>query len=467
MRCSLGSWMRVGLIAATLGASLGCGDPSAPPSALRAVDGRLRDRDGREVLLRGVNARVEGVFDVTFDDGRVALEDIPPFGEDDCRFLGEDLGFDHLRLPINWSALEPADDQFQPAYVDRILALAAACDRHGVKTIVDFHQDGFSKEIGEDGAPLWAITPPPTQLLEGPLTDLDARRMSAQVTMAFTDFFHDTSGGWDRFAQAVAYVAARIDQQPGIVGLELFNEPYIFFDDQRLIDFHRHVAAAARAVAPGLAVVFEPAALRNLTDSDQASPAIEVDNAIYGPHVYVDVFEDGWAAEDVPKLDASVAATRAEATAHGAALYVGEFGHDASARGGRYVAAAMVAFDAQRASWAYWLYEEWSQGGWGLYDASGAARGALRADRADLLARAYPVAVDGDLVEVSYDPAPRRLTVRLDRAGAGVHVLAAPRRTFPGAVAVTCDGAAVVVTQAAGRVEVGCRGRELVMTPAP
>ncbi|MEZ4399096.1 MAG: cellulase family glycosylhydrolase [Kofleriaceae bacterium] len=360
--------MRASLSFAVFGALVwaGCGGgDGGPPSALRSVDGRLRDGDGREVLLRGVNARVRGVFDVTFADGRVALEDIPPFGEADCQFLAEDLGLDHLRLPINWSALEPQPGAYQAAYVDQIVALAAACDRHGVKTVVDFHQDAFSKEIGEDGAPLWAIQPAPTTLLEGPLDDLAARRMSPQVTAAFRTFFDDSAGGWDAFAGAVAFVAARIDGQPGVVGLELFNEPYILFDDATLVAFHQHVAARARAVAPGLAVFFEPAALRNLTDDDAADPPIGIADAVYAPHVYVDVFEDGWVAEDVPKLDASVAATRREAGVHGAALYVGEFGHDDSALGGRYVAAALAAFDRERASWAYWVYEEWSQGGWG------------------------------------------------------------------------------------------------------
>jgi endoglycosylceramidase len=452
---------------AALGA-IACGQPTVD-SALRSQQGRLRDRDGREVLLRGVNARVEGLFDVEFNDGRQKLEEIPPFGNDDCRRLGDELGLDHLRLPINWSALEPEDDQFQPAYVDRILAVAATCARYGVMTVVDFHQDAFSKEIGEDGAPLWAIHPAPTMLLEGPLTDLAERRMSAQVRDAFTTFFRNSAGGWDAFAQAVAYVAERIDGQPGIVGLELFNEPVIFFDDQTLVGFHRHVAASVREVAPGLAVFFEPSALRNITDSDAASPEIGITNAVYSPHVYTDVFEDGWVTEDVAKLDASVAAAKVEATAHQAALYVGEFGHDNTALGARYVEASLAAFDATRASWAYWVYEEWSQGGWGLYDATTApvGRGAFREARAALLARAYPVAVDGDLASVSYDISARRLTVGLERAGAGVHELAAPLLTYPAGVAVTCDGVAVVATRTGGRVRVGCAGRELVMSPAP
>ena len=55
--------------------------------------------------------------------------------------------------------------------------------------MIDLHEDAYSKEIGEDGAPLWAIQPPPTELLQGPLDDLGSRRTSAQVTAAFDTFF--------------------------------------------------------------------------------------------------------------------------------------------------------------------------------------------------------------------------------------------------------------------------------------
>src|SRR5579864_4010666 len=51
---------------------------------LRELDGRLVDQHRREVTLRGVNARVEGIFDVTFSDGRQPLEAIPPFDDGDA-----------------------------------------------------------------------------------------------------------------------------------------------------------------------------------------------------------------------------------------------------------------------------------------------------------------------------------------------------------------------------------------------
>src|SRR5262249_1547283 len=144
----------------------------------------LRDAAGRIAVLRGVNARIEGVFDVTFDDGRTPLEPIPPLDATDCTRMRA-LGFDLLRLPINWSGIEPTRDSFDEAYLDRVDAAVRCAADAGVYVLIDLHEDAYSKEIGEDGAPLWAIQPPPAMLLQGPLTDLGDRRTSAQVTAAF------------------------------------------------------------------------------------------------------------------------------------------------------------------------------------------------------------------------------------------------------------------------------------------
>src|SRR5881409_100442 len=114
--------------------------------------GRLLDERRREVTLRGVNARVEGIFDVTFGDGRLPLEPIPVFDDGDAATMAR-FGLNLLRLPISWSALEPVRGRFDAAYLDRIAAVVALCRAHGIVVLLDFHQDAFSKEIGEDGAP--------------------------------------------------------------------------------------------------------------------------------------------------------------------------------------------------------------------------------------------------------------------------------------------------------------------------
>src|SRR5580765_8552821 len=75
-------------------------------------DGRmLRDARGRALLMRGVNVRVDGIFDVGFDDGRAPRELIPGFDAGDVQAL-TGAGFNLLRLPLSWSALEPSPGQY-------------------------------------------------------------------------------------------------------------------------------------------------------------------------------------------------------------------------------------------------------------------------------------------------------------------------------------------------------------------
>src|SRR5262245_55757312 len=93
---------------------------------LRIEQGRLVDQRRREVTLRGVNARARGIFDVTFADGRLPLEDIPVFDDGDAARM-QGFGFNLLRLPLSWSALEPMPGAYDPAYLDRVAAIVDAC----------------------------------------------------------------------------------------------------------------------------------------------------------------------------------------------------------------------------------------------------------------------------------------------------------------------------------------------------
>lgn len=443
-----------------------CTEPALEALAPRVqpyADGTvLRDATGRELRLHGVNARVEGLFDVSFDDGRVPLETIPPFGEADCAFVAEELGMNLLRLPLNWSGMEPDDDAFDDAYFQRAATVIDGCWTHGVYTQLDIHQDAYSKEIGEDGAPAWAIVPAPETLLEGPLDDLADRRVSGPVLAAFRSLYADASGLHAAYGDMAGELAARFADHPGVVGLDLHNEPVPLGDQDALDAFHEAVAEAVREQAPAMAIHFEPDSFRNLTDSAPVSSPFPLGNAVYAPHVYTDVFEDGWASLDTAAVEASVAAAREEATAHDAPLLVGEFGHDPETETGRaYIAAALDAFDEHGASWAYWVYEEWSQGRWGLYGGDAEARGPLREPVADLLARPFPIAVDGRVAASTWDGA--TLTVRIEDAGDGTHELAAPARAWPGKVTASCDGEGVTASREGGRVRVRCAGAVLTL----
>ena len=418
----------------------------APPGFITTDRHDLRDDQGRLRVFRGVNARVAGVFDVTFADGRTAVEPIPDFTAADAQRMAE-MGFDALRLPVSWSGLEPASGSFDDAYLDRVAAVVTTASAAGLYVMLDLHQDAYSKEIGEDGAPLWAIVPPPTQLLQGPLTDLSARRNSAQVLAAFDTLFNDTSAGATlraSFAGAAAHLAARFAGSPAVIGYELFNEPTQEKSVATLTAFYVEAAGAIRAVDPYHLVFFEPDVSRDVTDTAYRSPAPFPDpRAVYAPHVYTDAFTGvDLTTVTIDALRPSMAAARKEADSWRAPLWIGEWGASPAAAGVEaYLGDELALQDEELASGTLWLWKEESQGDWGLY-AVDPTSGVFteRPAIVGAVARPYASAIPGKDASMEYDAGTRRLTVHWTGAGAAeLRVPAAP--LYPSGWSVTCEGA--------------------------
>lgn len=437
--------------------------PDAGPAAwLRAEGQVLRDGRGRQVLLRGINARIPGLFDVSFDDGRAPLEPIPAFGAEDVRALRR-LGFDVLRVPFDWSGLEPSRGVFSESDLARLDAIVAACREARLYCLLDLHQDAYSKEIGEDGAPLWAIDPAPAQLLGGPLTDLEARRTSAPVLDAFARFFAGTNGLQDAQAEAWARVAARYAGEPYVAGYELFNEPLA--EDRALLAYDAKLTAAIRARDPAHLVAIEPPAYRNVLDAwPPLAHPFAFGNVAYAPHVYTEVFSGqggDFAIADAGALRPSWEAAQREAAAFGGPLLVTEWGIDPKAAHALlYVQSEAALQDAAVASAIFWLYEERSQAGWGLFDEPDGGR-VERTPFVDALARTYPQAIAGRITALDSDDSAHLLEVRFDGLQSErQNLLAAPDRHFPQGALAQCDGLAVeaVADAQGGAVAVQCGG---------
>ncbi len=437
-----------------------CGADAHKTTPLASDGTHLRDDRGRIALLRGVNARVAGVFDVAFADGRTALETIPPLTAADCRRMRE-LGLDLLRLPINWSAIEPAQGSFDEAYLDRVDAAVSCAGDAGMVVLIDLHQDAYSKEIGEDGAPLWAIQPAPSQLLQGPLTDLDQRRLSTQVQAAFTTFFDpaDAAGLQAAFFAMLDHVAARWADAPAVAGFELYNEPTV--DDTDVAAFSAAAAAHVRAAAPDKLVMFEPSAVRNLLDAaPKPDHRFAVRDAVYAPHIYTYVFysDPTRLQRLVPAdLEPSVAAARDEATAWHTPLLVGEYGIGPTApNADLWMATEAQLHDRYLASDAFWLWKEQSQGSWGVYDHDAATDAWIeRPQVVHWLSRTHAARIAGTVVANEYDPATGALTLTT-HGSSTPHAIYVPTATF----SIACNGAALEATRdpATGLVEVACDG---------
>lgn len=446
---------------------VGCGTSEPPPddpcvgpafdgAPLSIRCGRLVDRDGREVMLHGINARIRGLFDNVLPDGELALGTLPEWTATDAAEMRA-MGFNALRLPVNWSGLEPTEDGgFDAAYVDRIAAVVDACRAAGVWVLVDFHQDGYTKHIGDDGAPLWATlpTPPPRD------PDDPNRNVSPAAQAAFRTFFGPSADGIRlraRFAAMVDHVATRFAGDDTVLGYELLNEPIASADE--LAAFHRELIASLRVTAPDKLIVFEPIAVRNVLDSAVPGDGSLGPGTVYAPHVYTGVFAAAPRPLTKEILEFSNASARAEADGWEAPLVITEWGFGPSDdQYADFVQWQQELQDQYLASSFYWVWKEYGATSWGFYsmdDATGAAT--PRSSTIAQFARLRPEAIAGTLTAIAHDPATRTLEVTFT----GRADLTVPNRiSLAGAasLAATCDGQAVPAVVSGATAEIDCSG---------
>lgn len=401
-------------------------EPVAPTQlvAVRVRDGRLIDAHGRQLRVRGVNARVEGLFDVTFDDGRERLQPLAELSAQDAQQMA-DFGFNMLRLPINWSGLEPVEGQLDEAYFTRVDEVLSHAKAAGIYVLIDVHQDAYSKHIGEDGAPLWAIVPPPKTLLEGPLDEdeLGRRRVSGQVISAFQSFWDDKERIQQRWMPMWSSVVARWHTRDEVIGFEPFNEP-IFSDraETKLHAFYARAHQRMREITPDKPLWVEPDALRNfrLSSPTPKGPFLD-EHTVYTPHFYPQLTKSpdpqlGWE----PIIRPSLEAMKVEAKAWGnAALVVGEWGADPlDPNTAEYAALFESIMDELGAGFVLWLWKERSQGYWGLFDFDEQTNAwTPREDAIKTFGTPAALAIPGLLLEHRFDRQTTTLTVRFEATG--------------------------------------------------
>jgi len=428
------------------------------PASVHVEGNTFRDGTGRQLLFRGYNAKVNGIFDVTFDDGRAPNEVFPSFDEAGAQKF-EELGFDALRLTINWSALEPQPLAYSDDFFSKVEAVLDMAKAHHFYVLLDMHQDAYSKEIGEDGQPLWAIVPPPPQLLGGPSDD--SRRLTGPVLQAGFSFFSNVAATDGRplqqaYVAAVQQMARRWVGRPEVLGFEAFNEPVVL-NPQQLADFHGTFADGVHSIDADAPIFFEPTGTRNQTDH-----ALVPDTpwshgpGVYAPHIYTGWFsvpdQHGWASEDPAVLAPSVVAATQEAAAWQTPLFVTEFDCDQTTpKGPLWLSDELDLQDEYLISSTVWA---WEPGDWGIRD----AQLNYRPDTVKVVSRAYPRAVAGDLVSISR-PAPGHLVVHYtatERTRGLAHEVSASPDYVNADYKILCDGAEVLADRSPGRASFLC-----------
>jgi endoglycosylceramidase len=208
VRCLL-----LGLLLMSLGEAF-----AAPLSRLSVAGDRIVDAAGRTVVLRGVNL------------GRKNAPFLPDRAEADYAALGR-WGFNCVRFYLNWAAIEPEPGVYDAAFMEGVAQQVAWANVHGVYVLLDIHQDLYSEKIpGGNGAPAWATLDDgqPHVMPGGPWGA--AYFTSPQVHQAFDSFWANREGPGgvglqDRFAAAAQALARRFADNPGVMGIDLYNEP--------------------------------------------------------------------------------------------------------------------------------------------------------------------------------------------------------------------------------------------------
>jgi len=436
--------IRFALLCAVLAA---CGDNMSASTCAgdrtSVCKGALRDPDGRAMFPRGVNfAGAHKTAPYTDDFTRADYTQL------------HDWGFRSLRFIVTWAAIEPTQGTYDEAYLDWVAERLRWAHDAGLDVILDMHQDVYGVGFGFDGAPAWTCDASHYAAFvprdPWPLNYTDAN------VLACIDRLNTDLPLQAQFAQMWGHVAARLANEPAVIGFDPLNEPHwgtcpvAMFEPDLLMPLYQRVIDEVRAVAPWV-VFAEPSGSRNLGFSTKFRP-FEIPDVVYAPHLYDPNAElqGGFDVAHRTTLLATADDLRADAERLGVPLWIGEYGGIASSPT---IAAYMdAAYDGAASTLGGSMY--WSMdkgGGYSMYDAQGQPQPAL----IDAIVRPAPDRIAGTPMAWEYDDATRALTLtwKTDASITAPTLIAVPAKVYPNGVRVECGGC--TVEEAPGEVRLG------------
>lgn len=327
--------------------------PAAASPELRAEGRHFKAADGRTVILRGINVA-----------GNSKVPPFVPFTDMSKLDPLKAWGYNAIRLLFNWEAYEPFPGQYNDEYLSLLVQIANAAWQRGIYTIVDFHQDGFSRYSVSgcgDGFPGWALPPEVTPAAPdnsggachnwGVMMTLDPG-----MHTSWSHFYADTHGVRTRYLMVWNRIVPAFVSNPGVIGYDLLNEPW-GWEAAELLPLYEDAAAIIRSIDP-TAILFIEGHVTTNGGLQTTLPKPSFGNFAYAPHFYeglalVSNYWSGitWAA------DMGYWTMNQKAQEWNVPLFVGEFGIGATATNGlAYVDLNYTKLDDYFASGAYWNY---------------------------------------------------------------------------------------------------------------
>ena len=214
------------------------------PSYLSSPGGPyLYDAKGRVVLLHGVNVVYKHAPYIAYPDPGMPWN----FSATDAANM-QRLGFNVVRLGIEWQALEPGSGgPNQPqvctpgapgnahewnkavaeAYLNHVQATVNLLARYGIYTLLDMHQDVYNTNFRGEGAPDWAVCTDNVPIVpKGGRWSNNYSNPTLQTAVAHfwaNDVVGNLQGNFDLVWKTVAQ---RFKNDPWVVGYDPYNEPF-------------------------------------------------------------------------------------------------------------------------------------------------------------------------------------------------------------------------------------------------
>jgi endoglycosylceramidase len=197
---------------------------AAPASAVGPVpplghEGRwITDAHGRVVILHGFNMVYKRPPYFPHAAG---------FGADDARFLHHH-GFDAVRLGVIYKGVEPRPGKYDRSYIAHIARSQRTLARHGVFSLIDFHQDMYNEKFQGEGWPNWQVQ---DDGLPNPRNGFPGNYLSNPALWRAFDHFwaNDTVGGvklLNEYAAGWRHVARAFRDRGRVLGYDILNEPF-------------------------------------------------------------------------------------------------------------------------------------------------------------------------------------------------------------------------------------------------
>ncbi len=278
-------------------AGLGCTDrgPLAPPTLeplqVRPDGTWFRDTKGRVVLLRGAN--------YSSLERQHAAGQTPQPRAEDFAWLAS-LGFNLIRLPIAWGAVEPLPQFFDPTFLrDHVDPILREANNNGMQVILALHRGRWSECLtGGEGVPRWACLGLGLGL--EPEGDPSPDAVDAIAARAECAFF---TGGTaldgrelrEHYADTWRLIAQYYEQDRRIAAFDLLDEPTPGtcgprerFVREHLVPLYEKLVEVVRARGAPHAILYQPAI--GPGSALLGAPEGLGPTAILGPHLYSQTF---------------------------------------------------------------------------------------------------------------------------------------------------------------------------------